>query len=515
MKILSLHLILGVTLSIYAACCCYALIEIIVQNDDLGNLPFEHAYPRHLRAKKVSGNGTITIDGKLDEEVWNLAMWESHFVDITRHENETLNKIPSQFQSSVAVLWDETYLYIGARIKEPFVFGKLTGHNIQAPYHDNDFEVFIDVSGTTEYYKEFEMNVLNATYDVNWGVPDNADLACDDTNNREKPYLPVCVNTSFPGYAGNWTMKNRNSKGPRGLRTATFFKQNMFGKYITNNEWTLEIAFPISRSQYHGGLLDTYGEDKTYEKYHPRYASNKSKIPLYWWIDFARAEHPRRYVSPDYLSVEDFCPLACNSNLSTYSVSKENPNASQCLLLQDRFPTLLGSDPTYGCYFEWVYQDVGKKNNYMHRPQEWAILEFSDSNKNCRNIEFVGRHAVKLIYFAQILYKRYTNSYANNLHALMNPKYCGNAQDCKDLRVLVVRADVFKKVSIKVVNNATVLTKECTSRPCFLVKLRVSAPMSRDSSQRHVYVVTVNENLLINVKHEYTTPEDVGHKICF
>ena len=144
MKIISIHLILGVTLFINAAYCCYALIEIIVQNDDLGILPFEHAYPRHLRAKKVNSNDTITIDGKLNEKAWNLAMWESKFVDITRHENDTLNKIPSQFQSSVAVVWDDTYLYIGARIKEPFVFGNITGHNIQAPYHDNDFELFID-----------------------------------------------------------------------------------------------------------------------------------------------------------------------------------------------------------------------------------------------------------------------------------------------------------------------------------------------------------------------------------
>ena len=55
-------------------------------------------------------------------------------------------------------LYDDNFLYIGAKIFEPFQYGKITGHNIQAPYHDNDFEVFIDVSGTTEYYKEFEMD---------------------------------------------------------------------------------------------------------------------------------------------------------------------------------------------------------------------------------------------------------------------------------------------------------------------------------------------------------------------
>ena len=51
------------------------------------------------------------------------------------------------------------------------------GHNAHAPYSpDNDFEVFIDVSGTTQYYVEFEMSLQNATYDIKWGKPDQA---CD------------------------------------------------------------------------------------------------------------------------------------------------------------------------------------------------------------------------------------------------------------------------------------------------------------------------------------------------
>lgn len=63
--------------------------------------------------------------------------------------------------------WDADYLYIGAQVLEPFIYADYShGHNTVAPYHDNDFEVFIDVSGTTQYYKEFEMNAINATYDV-------------------------------------------------------------------------------------------------------------------------------------------------------------------------------------------------------------------------------------------------------------------------------------------------------------------------------------------------------------
>lgn len=49
------------------------------------------------------------------------------------------------------------------------------GHNAHAPYSpDNDLEVFIDVSGTTQYYVEFEMSLQNATYDIKWGKPDQA-----------------------------------------------------------------------------------------------------------------------------------------------------------------------------------------------------------------------------------------------------------------------------------------------------------------------------------------------------
>ena len=36
------------------------------------------------------------------------------------------------------------------------------------PHADNDFEVFLDPSGSTQYYLEYEMNALNATYDIKW-----------------------------------------------------------------------------------------------------------------------------------------------------------------------------------------------------------------------------------------------------------------------------------------------------------------------------------------------------------
>ena len=63
------------------------------------------------------------------------------------------------------------------------------------------------------------MNANNATYDVMWGVPDGAGLSCSASGHH--PYLPTCVNTSFPGYAGTWSMAG----GLGGLRTATSYNK--------------------------------------------------------------------------------------------------------------------------------------------------------------------------------------------------------------------------------------------------------------------------------------------------
>ena len=78
------------------------------------------------------------------------------------------------------------------------------------------------------------MSALNATYDVIWGVPDGEGLDCSrDPTAAGQQLLPTCVNTSFPGYAGNWTMLNRQRAGLSGggLTTATHFEPSDFGRY--------------------------------------------------------------------------------------------------------------------------------------------------------------------------------------------------------------------------------------------------------------------------------------------
>ncbi|HEV3204445.1 MAG TPA: carbohydrate-binding family 9-like protein, partial [Gemmataceae bacterium] len=63
------------------------------------------------------------------------------------------------------MLWDDQYLYIGAEMEEPHVWGTLTQHD-SVIFQDNDFEVFIDPNGSNHAYYEFEINALNTGWDL-------------------------------------------------------------------------------------------------------------------------------------------------------------------------------------------------------------------------------------------------------------------------------------------------------------------------------------------------------------
>src|SRR5262249_53510417 len=93
----------------------------------------------------------ITIDGKLDDPAWQCAPWTADFVDI-----EGPAKPKPRFRTRVKMLWDERYLYIGAELEEPHVWGTLTKHD-SVIFNDNDFEVFLDANGDNHCYGEVEI----------------------------------------------------------------------------------------------------------------------------------------------------------------------------------------------------------------------------------------------------------------------------------------------------------------------------------------------------------------------
>ncbi len=102
----------------------------------------------------------LHIDGRLDEPAWQAAPWSAPFVDI-----EGPHRPPPPYRTRVKLLWDDTYLYIGAELEEPHLWATLTRRDTII-FYDNDFEVFIDPDGDTHAYYELEINALGTVWDL-------------------------------------------------------------------------------------------------------------------------------------------------------------------------------------------------------------------------------------------------------------------------------------------------------------------------------------------------------------
>ena len=113
--------------------------------------------PEPARYTSYRAQGPLVIDGKLDEPSWLLAPKSTAFVDIVSGE-------PAWFDTRVALLWDDEYLYFAFWAEETDVWGTLTKRDSKI-YEENDLEVFI--AGQDAYY-EFEVNALNTLYEVFW-----------------------------------------------------------------------------------------------------------------------------------------------------------------------------------------------------------------------------------------------------------------------------------------------------------------------------------------------------------
>lgn len=230
---------------------------------------FLHSYPRQYVARELATDEPPPkIDGRLDDSSWAAASWTSEpFADITQYLDPRWNAVPESLQARAKMRWDGRYLYVGAELRGQFQYAvEGPSHNAVAPYLDNDFEVFIGPSGSTQHYKEFEVSIRNATYDVLWGVPDGEGLACDSGSGPS--YLPSCVNTSFHGYRGNWTMLNPSEPGLRGggLVVATHYEPSDYAAFtLPWAVWTVEMAFPIRAGPGHGGLLSAGPETEQVE----------------------------------------------------------------------------------------------------------------------------------------------------------------------------------------------------------------------------------------------------------
>jgi hypothetical protein len=169
--------------------------------ENLFNVP-ENYVVRHVNAAPV-------IDGDINDAVWKQANWTKDFVDI-----EGDLKPKPTYKTNVKMLWDDSCLYIAAKIKDPQVWATLKHHD-DVVYQDNDFELFIDPQGSTHNYYEVEVNALNTIFDLF----------------LNKPYR------NRGGAVIGWDAG--------GLRSAVKIQGTLNNPSDTDEGWTVEMAIPF------------------------------------------------------------------------------------------------------------------------------------------------------------------------------------------------------------------------------------------------------------------------------
>ncbi|CAE7476842.1 PPIA [Symbiodinium natans] len=179
---------------------------------------YSHIYPEQYVAYKTSELFPGSLDGDLTKKVWEDVVWTKDFVDISTHTQPRL-------RTRAKMRWDDRFLYIGAELQEPQPWATLTAHD-SVIFQDNDFEVFVDANATTHFYKEFEMNAFNTTWEL-----------C-----LNKPYGDGGYENSTRVYGSKgWTMEPP-------LRCAANVQPlgALNNPKLPGERWTVEIALPLA-----------------------------------------------------------------------------------------------------------------------------------------------------------------------------------------------------------------------------------------------------------------------------
>ena len=181
----------------------------------------------------------IKVDGNLNEYDWKQAVLISDFEDI-----EGAAKPKPTYSTSVKMMWDSQYLYIGAVLEEPHLWGTLKKHD-DIIYRDHDFEVFIDPMGDGEQYFEIEINVLGTIMDLFMNKPykkgGTFDMGWNTTGIQSKIIANGTINDNTDIDSG-WTLEMAIpfTAISRNNRTASPSTTNPWRINFSRVQWTLE-----------------------------------------------------------------------------------------------------------------------------------------------------------------------------------------------------------------------------------------------------------------------------------
>ncbi|MFK2820588.1 carbohydrate-binding family 9-like protein [Flavobacteriaceae sp. LMIT009] len=212
--------------------------------------------PKHYVVSKTSE--AIIIDGEASEESWNNATFTDKFIDIEGV------KTP-KYDTQLKMLWDDTFLYVYTEMREPHIWGTLKQRDTVI-FYNNDFEIFLDPSGTTHGYGEIEINALNTVWDLY----------------LDKPYR-VGGKANF-----EWNLDN--------LKTAVQIHGTLNNSSDIDSHWTIEMAIPLKP------LISLKNNPKTLPKEGEQWRINFSRVQ--WDHDLTNGKYSRKKennkFSPEY-----------------------------------------------------------------------------------------------------------------------------------------------------------------------------------------------------------------------
>jgi hypothetical protein len=154
--------------------------------------------------------GTIVVDGKLDEADWSRAA-EGIFT-------ETNTGNPVALKSTVRVLWDDQYLYVGFHFEDPDAWATITTED-GSLWNEEVAEVFIDPEGLGHTYYEHEINPVNTKVDL----------------------FVVNAGQARNGVYKVWKDWDFSSL----LKQAVFVKGDGLREGTADEYWSVEVAFPF------------------------------------------------------------------------------------------------------------------------------------------------------------------------------------------------------------------------------------------------------------------------------
>lgn len=227
------------------------------------------SYEQKPKIEAVKAEKKIILDGKLDDLDWSRCVVATNFLQTYPNE-----KAKASFETTVKVLYDEQYIYVGAICQNPG--NKILVQNLKRDftYGDNElfgvfFDPFQDVQNpipsflVTPYGSQRDLLIYDdRIYDLNWDAVWKAKSFITDSTWSTEMAIPW-ASIRYPSDSTTWGIN---------------FNRNIRSKYEFTGWAIWPMAYSVGRMAYAGLVTNLHPpKSKTNVKIQPYALVNTSK----------------------------------------------------------------------------------------------------------------------------------------------------------------------------------------------------------------------------------------------